>query len=171
MSIAVSALVKPSRALRLLLVCAGLALLAAAAAVGLAGPARYLGAAPAALLQGGAGALLLAVAARRPKTHRIDISGTGELRVTVQQGVVGPERAAAAAMLLPGSVMWPPLMLLRYRAVGAPAAWQEQGQGQAAPQFIHVWRDSVDPATWRALAVALAVAGRRTETDESGILR
>lgn len=158
MSIAVSALVRPSRIQRLLTLAAALAQLAAAGATALAGPAAYRAAPLPALALALAGAVLLAQAARRPKMHRIDISGTGELRVTVQQGgCASVSGAAPAAILLPGSVVWPVLMLLRCRVPAAqcgPAA-------RARMQVVHVWRDGVDAASWRALAVALAVAGRR----------
>jgi hypothetical protein len=36
----------------------------------------------------------------------------------------------------------------------------------SGPRVLGVWRDSVDAATWRALAVALAVVGRRGDADE-----
>lgn len=153
MSIALSVIVRPSRVHRLLSLGCGLAQCAAALAVGIDTPPRFPGAywlAP--VLAGSALALMLG-AARRPKTHRIDISGTGELRVTVQQdvGVTGPVTGVPIA-LLPGSVRWPMLALLRYRAADQPSA---------AAGVLPVWRDSVDPAAWRTLAVALAVIGRR----------
>ena len=148
MSIAVSALVRPSRIQRLVCCGCGLALGASAVAVGLLGPERFLYSAAVALALAGAGVAVLAAEAVRPKTHRIDISGTGDLRVTVQQGVGGN------AVLLPGSVIWPMLMLLRYAVPGAE------------PQVLPVWRDSVDAAAWRALAVALAVVGRRGDANE-----
>ncbi|MDN4052071.1 hypothetical protein QPK32_03150 [Massilia sp. YIM B02763] len=157
MSIAVSALVRPSRAFRLVLAGAGLAQLAAACTV--AHASAQVRAAPvlaAALLL--AAAVLLAAAARRPKTHRIDISGTGELRVTVQQVLHAPScNDTPAARLLPGSVVWPLLMLLRWR-VPAPGA-------RPRTHVLHIWRDAVDGETWRALAVALAAAGRCAETE------
>ncbi len=170
MSIAVSALVRPSRIQRFLVLAAGLAQLAAAGATALAGPAACRAAPLPALALALAGAALLAQAAGRPKMHRIDISGTGELRVTVQQGGCAPASGAPApAILLPGSVVWPVLMLLRCRLSAA-------GGGSAArarTQVVQVWRDGVDAATWRALAVALAVAGQRAgaadETDEDRV--
>jgi toxin CptA len=171
MSIAVSVVVGPSLIHRLLLAGWGLAQLGAALAVGVAAPARFPWASWLALVLALAGAALLHGAARRPKTHRIDISGTGELRVTVQQDV-RPARtesavfafqgaggqhgvaAAAAVELLPGSVVWTVLVLLRYAAPGAPAG------------VLPVWRDSVDTKAWRALAVALAVIGRRADAGQ-----
>jgi len=158
MSIAVSALVRPSRIQRLVCCGCGLALGASAVAVGLLAPERFLYPPAVALALAGAGAAVLAAAAVHAKTHRIDISGTGDLRVTVQQGVgddlAGDARQGVRAVLLPGSVVWPMLMLLRHATPGA------------GPQVVAVWRDSVDADTWRALAVALAVVGRRGNAGE-----
>ena len=165
MSIAVSALVRPSRIQRLVWGGCGLASGASAVAVGLLAPEHFLCSSLVALALAGAGAAVLA-AAGHAKTHRIDISGTGDLRVTVQQGVggrdgagqmgdpAGDARQSVRAVLLPGSVVWPMLMLLRHAVPGARA------------QVVAVWRDSVDADTWRALAVALAVVGRRGNADE-----
>jgi toxin CptA len=163
MSIALSAFVRPSRTARRLLASWALAQCAAALVVACVSPARYAGAAWIAGSLACAGLGLGAAALRRPKMHRIDISGTGELRVTVQRnaGVPGPVRQApdgdiagseaAPLVLLPGSVLWPGLMVLRLGASGVPAA---------APFWLPVWRDSVEGDAWRALAVALAVIGR-----------
>jgi toxin CptA len=171
MSIAVSVVVGPSLIHRLLLAGCGLAQLGAALAVGVIAPDRFPWASWLALALALAGAALLHGAARCPKTHRIDISGTGELRVTVQQDVhpartdsvvfasqgAGRQQGVAAATgveLLPGSVMWTVLVLLRYGAPGARAG------------VLPVWRDSVDPKAWRALAVALAAIGRRADAGQ-----
>lgn len=150
MSIAVSALVQPSRAQRLLLACAALAQLASALAL-----APWLAVMPvdmpaAALLPLLAAGVLALAAARLPKPHRIDISETGELRVTVQQGLC----AAPAARLLPGSVVWSGLMVVRWRVPGERA------------RVLLIRRDGVDAAAWRALAVALAVIGGRAPADD-----
>lgn len=161
MSIAVSALVRPSRIQRAVWGGCGLAQCAAALAVGLLAPGRFLWPPWVALALAAAGIAVLGAAAARAKTHQIDISGTGDLRVTVQQDVDGRDgsgepggHAGGHAALLPGSVIWPMLMLLRYAAPGT------------GPRTLAVWRDSVDAATWRALAVALAVVGRRGDADE-----
>jgi toxin CptA len=64
--------------------------------------------------------------------------------------IAGSEDAPLA--LLPGSVLWPGLMVLRL------------GVNDAAPRgasfWLPVWRDSLDGDAWRTLAVALAVIGR-----------
>jgi toxin CptA len=50
--------------------------------------------------------------------------------------------------------------VLRYGAPGMPA------------RVLPVWRDSVDAQAWRALAVALAVIGRRADgVDECSKIR
>jgi toxin CptA len=167
MSIAVSALVRPSRIQRFVWGACGLALCASAVAVGLLAPEHFLCPPAVALALAVAGVAVLAAATVRVKVHRIDISGTGDLRVTVQQGVGGrdgvgrsggdPSGSGAPdgrAVLLPGSVVWPMLMLLRHTVPGA------------GPRVVAVWRDSVDADAWRALAVALAVVGRRGNADE-----
>jgi toxin CptA len=152
MSIAVSALVRPSLIQRFVFGGCGLALLASAPAIALAVPAHVRFAPFVAVALAAAGSAVLGAARLRPKTHRIDISGTGDLRVTVQQDVVLPSEGNA--VLLPGSVVWPMLMVLRHAT---------PGQG---PRVLCVWRDSVDAAAWRALAVALAVVGRRGHAGE-----
>jgi toxin CptA len=162
MSIAVSALVRPSRIQRFVWCGCGLALCASAVAVGLLAPEHFLCPLVVAFALTGAGAAVLAAAAVYAKTHRIDISGTGDMRVTVQQDLGGREDEKRArgeplggrTVLLPGSVVWPMLMLLRHAAPGA------------GPRVVAVWRDSVDADTWRALAVALAVVGRRGNANE-----
>jgi toxin CptA len=157
MSIAVSALVRPSRIQRLVWGCSGLALCASALAVGLPARERFLLASVVALALAGAGVAILRAAVLHSKTHRIDISGTADLRVTVQQDVdgrVGGIPQGGNAVLLPGSVIWPMLMLLRHAAPGSGL------------RMLSVWRDSVDAATWRALAVALAAVGRRGNANE-----
>jgi toxin CptA len=159
MSIAVSAIVGPSRIHRCLLAGAGLSLFVAAFAVGVSAFARFHFALLQALFLAAAGAALMHAGSARAKTHRIDISGTGEVVLTVQQGLrkrslAGqPDAAddAAGVVLLPGSVVWPPLMLLRLGVSGTG------GRVQVLP----VWRDSVAPGAWRSLAVAVLALGRR----------
>jgi hypothetical protein len=152
MSIAVSALVRPSLIQRFVWSGCGLALCASALAVGPAASGQFRLASLVALALAGAGSAVLGAAAVRPKTHRIDISGTGDLHVTVQQNV--DRREGGNAVLLPGTVVWPMLMVLRHAAPGTGS------------RVLCVWRDSVDAAAWRALAVALAVIGRRGVADE-----
>jgi toxin CptA len=165
MPIAVSAIVRPSRVHRCLLIGAGLSLFAAALAVGVFASARFHAAFLQAALLAGAAGVLMHAGSGRAKTHRIDISGTSELVLTVQQGLrepsmSGPADAAESSpgvALLPGSVVWPPLMLLRLQIPGAGV------------RVLPVWRDSVEPGVWRVLAVAMLALGRRggdTEVEE-----
>jgi toxin CptA len=145
MSIAVSAIIAPSRLLR-----AAVAVFAAAQfAAGLvlargaiASPWPQAGLAAACLL---AGAALALQAARPQKARRIDISGLGEIRVTVQQQ---GGASTAPLLLLPASTLWPQLLLLLLR-------------GEDGVTVLAVTPDSVAPAAFRALAVALRfIAGR-----------
>ena len=156
MPIAVSAIVRPSRVHRCLLLGAGLSLFAAAFAVGLVAPARFHAASFQALALATSAAVLMHAGSGRAKTHRIDISGTSEVVLTVQQGLSDatlprPADAAESAVgvaLLPGSVVWSVLMLLRLQSPGGV-------------RVLPVWRDSVEPGAWRALAVAVLALGRR----------
>lgn len=128
MSIAIAAVVRPSRILRLAQ--AAMCALVLAAGVTLKSP------------------LLLACAcaglgwqAREVKPWRVDISAVGQVRLTVYQRS-GPA-PARPVRLLPGALLWPGLMLLglededgrRYRLLLLP--------------------DSVAAPAWRALALAL----------------
>jgi toxin CptA len=151
MSIAASAIVVPSRRLRALVAGFAFANLAAAALVGLVWRERYQGASLSAIFFLVAGLCLLHTAARRIKTRRIDVSGLGQVRLTVQQELrtkdAADEPAAMPVALLAGSTVWPQLMLLLLRS--------ESG----APTVLPVLRDSVPPQQFRALSVAVRAAG------------
>ncbi len=142
MSIAVSALIRPSPALRRL----------HAFACGAALLADFVLAAPplqAFVLCGVAWAACRSWSQVKPA--RIDISGVGQLRLTVyqQEEVAQPQAAGQAVRLMPGSTLWPALLLLRLRPEAGPVRW------------IAVLPDSVAPDERRRLAVALrAIAAR-----------
>lgn len=168
MPIALTAVLAPSRRLRLLVGAAGACPLAAACAVALAAPATY-AAQPlvaAALLFAG---ICVTHAALRPgMVHRIDISGPGQLRLTVQQGVRPDESGTRAARLLAGSTRWPGLLVLRLElAVDAPVgalpapAWRRLADRRGPARLaLAVLPDSLPPDAFRALAVAVgALAG------------
>lgn len=144
MSIAVSAVIAPSRLLRLLLF--GFGACCVAAAVALAGPqaARFhYPWAGAALCVAGA---VLAWRAAPATTRRIDISGPGEIRLLVQHSM-GP-----VMELLPFCTVWPWLMLLLLRAAG---------QGVTV---VCILPDSVPPEQFRNIALAIrTIAGRDQE--------
>lgn len=158
MSIAVSAVIAPSCRLRWLLAAFSAALCAAAVAVGLL-PARFaFGAAVtcaplfAALSLGYSCTVLPAAATAR----RIDISGVGQLRVTVQQDM---SENGAAVLLLPGATVWPCCMLLRLRF--------EDG----AVRPLLLLPDSVSAGDYRALAVALRALAGAAAADGAGPAR
>jgi toxin CptA len=143
MSIAVSAVIVPSRLLRRAVLCHGAANLAVAAALG-AGLARpfyvpLAGAAACAL----AGVLILCALVPGRKVRRIDISGLGQLRLTVQQDIGAHGAQAAPLRVLPGSTLWPGLMLLRLRG--------EDG----AVRHLALLPDSVEAGQFRRLSVAI----------------
>jgi len=151
MSIAVSAVIKPSRMLRRALLCFGAANLGAGVALSarLAPMSNlvWLGAAATVLT----GVLILRCAAAKPKVRRIDISGLGQLRLTVQQGSGTPVARAEIVQMLAGSTIWPDMMVLRYR--------QENGVVRA----LVFLPDSLETGQFRHLSVALRdVASRKT---------
>ncbi|MDL2355074.1 MAG: flagellar hook-length control protein [Pseudomonadota bacterium] len=152
MSIAVSAVIIPSRLLRFALACFAAANLGAALALAadLARPVRLpLTLAPACLVA--AAALLLASVRRTPTARRIDISGLGQLRLTVQQGIGADAAPATVARLLAGSTVWPGLMLLRLRC------------DNGAVVALALLPDSVNPGQFRRLSVAIRDVASRTK--------
>ena len=153
MSIAVSAVIVPSRLLRLALcvhaaVCLGAALRLAT------DPAGFHGAPVLAL------ACLLASlgaareACRRATTRRIDLSGPGEIRLLVQHsmdaGAAGGAPVAPLWHLAPGSTLWPGVLVVRLR---------QACSGRVI--VVTILRDSLPAEQFRKIAVALrAIAGR-----------
>lgn len=149
MSIAVNAVLHPSRLLRLALAAFALAACAAAVLV-LAQPLRF-------HVSSAIGAACLAVAAlaahagARPATARVlDVSGLGSLRLSVQrcQGAAMPQ--GEALQLLAGSTFWSALLVLLLRA-----------EGESAVRVLLVLPDSVAPGQFRQLSVALGAIARR----------
>jgi toxin CptA len=151
MSIAVSAVVGPSRRLRVLLAVYGFANVAAAFAVGLLLRDRFMLGALSGLGFLAVGTLLLGAAARATKTRQIDISGLGHIRLQVQQGMGWSGADGEPVSLLAGSTVWPQLMVLRLGATGA------------AVTVLPVLRDSVTATTFRVLAVAVGTIGGRND--------
>jgi len=168
MSLAVSAVIAPSRRLRWLRAAFCACLCPAALAVGLLLPERFAGgglaASPplvAALCVARIWWPACAILARRLPTNsrailpgiatarRIDISGVGQIRLTVQQGMGTDSATGALAQgsapmtLLPGATVWPCCMLLRLRAES----------GASGPLVL--LPDSVGAGQYRALAVAV----------------
>ncbi len=153
MSIAVSAVIVPSRVLRGAMLCYGLASLGAgvALAAGMA-PALPWGVALVCILGGVA---VLCSPAPGRNVRRIDISGVGQLRLTVQQGMGGDgvrgQQTALAVTLAAGSTLWPGMLALRLR-----------GDNGAVIALV-LLPDSVAAGQFRRLAVALRHLAARTE--------
>lgn len=159
--------IAPSRCLRCLLGCFGASLLAAACAVGFPASAGFVAGPVVAAVLLFAGACVLHVAARPATVHRIDISGPGQLRLTVQQGMRPDKNGALPVRLLPGSTLWPRLMLLCLETTGDGGAGagpegahdartpHRSARRRAARRDVAVLPDSVPPEAFRALAVAL----------------
>jgi len=134
--LAVSLIVGASRTLRWLLRALAVLLLAAAILCWRAAPLL------AGLPLAGA-ALAVHAAARRPRACRIDVFGPGAAPLTVQQDQAAPR----PARLLPGSVFWPALLVLRLSG--------------AAPRVLLVLPDSVPPGAFRPLGVAVRTLAAR----------
>lgn len=158
-SIALAALVLPSRALRRACALLGVAALLSAVNVQFS-PASFhtplLVTACCALLCG----LSVHACTGRAKAHQIDISGLGQIRLTVQL-CIGREPAATPdtqqwpatreVRLLPASTLWPQLLLLLLC----------DSDGMVIP--VVVLPDSVSPEAFRALACACRAVRHRAE--------
>ena len=147
-SIALVVRIVPSRRLRALLAAMALAHAGTGWSI-LAAPDNF---AVPWLLAGvcGVAAALCAAAAAQPlKVRQIDISKAGALRLTVQQKL--PE-GGRAVRLLPGSLLWGRLLVLRLGCIDDAAV---------PVQTVLVLPDSTDRASLRALVVAMrAIAAR-----------
>lgn len=156
MSIAVSVCILPSRRLWRLHVLLYLLVLLAAACAPHASWQLALAAAVALAACRGHGFVNLA---------RLDISGVGAMRLAVYPLMAGSYVAGRAGMparappaiplargvsMLPGSTLWPWLLLLRLRAEDGVVHW------------LAVLPDSVGPEAWRRLALALRAIAART---------
>ena len=154
MSIAVSAVVKPSRLLRAALAIYAGSNLAVACALLLAAPGAFR--APWLLatccLAAAAGAIGALVSAGNKR--RIDISGVGEMRVTVQHKVAQAVVHSAPCTLLAGSAVWPCLLMLRTRGSDGTTA------------VVAVFADSVSTEEFRALALAIRATGGQEAQDQ-----
>jgi toxin CptA len=151
MSIAVSAVIISSRMLRWAMLCYGIASLGAGIALALGAASLALAQWAVALTCMLAGAAVLCSPAPGQNVRRIDISGLGQLRLTVQQGL-GPQGARAAVVrLVPGSTVWPGLLLLRLRG--------DDGKVRA----LVLLPDSVEPGQFRRLSVAIRDVASRKE--------
>ncbi|MEH6438164.1 protein YgfX [Massilia sp. DD77] len=152
MPITVTALVAPSRRLRMLLAAFCASLFAASLAVCFVLPAQFAPAAWLPLLLAGC-AIGHAWRAAGADLRRIDFSGVGRLRLTVQRNTRSPFTTAVSATVLPGATVWPCCMLLRLRADDTGAVWR-----------LVLLPDSMAPGAYRALAVALRAMGAGAST-------
>lgn len=148
-----SARVAPSRRLRAGLLSFALLQLAAAFTVGILVPERVAGAAFCAAFFLLAALCSLYGWAGATKTHRIDVSGTGAIGLTVQQEVGADPLASAATVvtLLPATLIWPSMLLLHLAEEGG------------ARHVVPVLRDSLSPSEYRALRVAIGTLSGREE--------
>lgn len=149
MSIAVTAVVRPSPCLRLLQAGFAVCGLAAALAAGQAGLPPFL-----AISCVVASLIALWRLPRGATAHRFDISGIGQIRLAVYllSADCSPPVTPLPVALLPGSTCWPWLLVLRLRPCEAPGVAGRAGP--ALPPVLIVLPDSVPPGVFRPLAVA-----------------
>ena len=191
MHCAVSVIVRPSRCLFWLCAGFGGALVATAMVVGFGTPERF-----AFGRLGAVAPLIGAVALARPfarvphlfgafpqthskallhgfgTAHRLDISGLGQLRLTVQQemrpagaagalhvaGSSGPTSEGVAVTLLPGATVWPGCILLRLRTAAGKTV------------TLVVLPDSMSPGDFRALSVTVRSLAQGARDEATKIL-
>ena len=193
MNCAVSVIVRPSPCLYWLCAGFGGALIATALVIGLGTPERFaLGGLVALVPLAGAAALGWPLVHARhrhrlqacsqadshallPKfgtAHRLDISGLGQLRLTVQQemrpagaagalhvaGSSGPTSEGVAVTLLPGATVWPGCILLRLRTAAGKTV------------TLVVLPDSMSPGDFRALSVAVRSLAHGARDEATKIL-
>jgi hypothetical protein len=149
MSVAVSARVAPSRLARAGLLLFALAQFGAAFTVGKVLPDRVAGASFCVAFFLLAALCVLHGWAVATKTHQIDVSGTGAIRLTVQQEMEAGALASDGFVvtLLPDTLVWPQLMLLHL------------ADANGARHIVPVLRDSLAPSEYRALRVAIGTLG------------
>lgn len=161
MSIAVSAVIHPCVYLRMALACFALLcmLFAVLQASGYGGPYRL---APAGVgATAAVGAWLALFLRRKRNRQRIDISGVGQIRLTVYQGVMVAQTGVVT--LLPGSTLWPYCMVLRLGDISSGDT--NAGHTQGRISVLHIWPGNVGAGGFRALALACRlIAARSTET-------
>jgi toxin CptA len=150
MSIAVSAVLQPSRLLRLALACWGVAGAGAGAALLSWEPARFHAPVVLAMACLAVAAVAWRLAAQRGNVRRIDISGLGEIRLWVQQSLGGETPQEAAMQLLPGSTIWPSMLVLLLRS-----------GGNASVTIVVLLPDSVPHGQFRKIAAAITWIARR----------
>ncbi len=150
MSIALSAVIKPSRLLRMSLAVYGMA--SAGAAIALAGGqgGRFHHPLVLALACLCAAVLALRGAAKPVNARQIDISGLGEIQLSVQQSLGTAPQQNGVFQLLPGSTVWPSLLILLLR-----------DGGNGAVTVVTILPDSVAAGQFRKIAVSVTSIARR----------
>lgn len=152
MSIAVHAIVLPSRLLQLVL----LAFALTSCSVGLVVlmvPDHFYFSSPIVLACMGATAFTARAAGQLSNAWVLDISGLGDMRLSVQHMHGMPEQDALW-QLLPGSTLWPWLMVLRLRRPATDHAG-------SADCLLIILPDCVAPDQFRQLAVSARAIARR----------
>ena len=154
MSIAISAIVRPSQRLR----AAHALLCALMLVVGTLSPS------PSGPLLQAAAVAGIGAGRGKVKAARIDISGGGQVRLTVYQcqDLSGPDDPAAApgcaVRLLPGSTVWSALLLLRLAEVA------DDAHARRRVHWLAVLPDGAPGDVRRRLAVAVrSIAARAPE--------
>ena len=94
--------------------------------------------------------LLIAPLLNSPKMRRIDISGPGQIRLTVQQNIDALPAPGALVNLLAGSTLWPGMLVLRLGS-------------DVSVSTLLVLPDSVPREQFRQLAVACADIATRNK--------
>ena len=154
MSLAVSAVISSSRLLRVALAVYGTASAGAALALvtGQGAPFYHRPLLAGACLA--AALVALRCAGEIGNARRIDISGLGEIRLSVQQslGAAPPhtDENDHLVELLPGSTIWPCLLILRLRS-----------GGNGAVTVVTILPDSVSAGQFRKVAAAVTWIARR----------
>ena len=166
MSIAISAIIKPSR----LLFCAAygmcLCLIVLGVAIGTGLVGQFTLAAKIVITCISVFCALFAIfhLLRQKTVFRIDISGTGNIRLrqyggaysAAKTGEAGDGDGGEVARLVAGSTLWPGMMFLRLQS--------ESGRVRT----LQILPDSVSPQEFRTLSVAFRwIAARMNEADET----
>ncbi|WP_426211395.1 flagellar hook-length control protein [Massilia sp. TWP1-3-3] len=161
MSIALSAVIHPSRLLRLALVAWGAAAGAAALLLVFAQPALCAEPAPLALSCAGVALLAWRCALESANARQIDISGPGEIRLSVKQSLGAARAFGEPLLLLPGSTVWPSLLILLLR-----------DNTSGVITVVPILPDSVAAGQFRKIAVSIRWIARRDNkfSDKNKIL-
>lgn len=149
MSIAVSAVIVPSRLLRIVSLAYAACCGGAAIALAFVQGERFQFPVLIAFLCLLSALVTVQAALGRQTMRRIDISGLGEIRLLVQHSM-GSAQPNLAMRLLPGSTVWPSLLLLLLR----------DGE-RGAVTAVTILPDSVPAEQFRKIAVAVRAIARR----------